>query len=260
MRLGIPTLIEFNSVEQHLRFASEHGFDFVEINLSFPWYQSNRLDVEQLVTLSKRYGVDYTIHLHDQVNPFDFSPEMRNGSLASVEYALHLAKSVGSKRLTMHLIDGMYASSNGKKIYGYAIAKDQYLSHVATFIDLCKDALKESDAFFCIENTKGYLSFQEDAIDLMLKEDCFGLTFDVGHNYRAGGGDEVFILERRERIKHFHTHDVREVGNHFALGSGVLDIPRYVGIANELDCSQVIEVKESSAVLESLDYLTEIGY
>lgn len=259
MRYGLPSLIEFNTVEEHLRFCGDHGFDFFEINLSFPWFQSDQLKAEELIALKERYGVSYSIHLHDQVNPFDFSPELRSGSVHSVQYALDLAKAIGAKRLTMHLVNGMYASSNGTKVYAYEVCKDRYLEQVRSFIALCSRQIGDSDTIFCIENTSGFLPFQEEAIDLMLKRSCFGLTFDVGHSYRAGARDERFILDRSEHVKHMHLHDVREKGNHYALGAGLLDIAGYVELANRLQSTCVIEVKERSAVLQSLSYLASFS-
>ena len=81
MKYGMPSLIEFRTVEEHVRFCAEHGLDFYELNLAFPWFQSDKLDVDELVRLKKQYGIDYTVHFHDEINPFDFAPELRAGAL-----------------------------------------------------------------------------------------------------------------------------------------------------------------------------------
>ena len=85
MKYGMPSLIEFRTVEEHVRFCAEHGLDFYELNLAFPWFQSDKLDVDELVRLKKQYGIDYTVHFHDEINPFDFAPELRAGALNNVQ-------------------------------------------------------------------------------------------------------------------------------------------------------------------------------
>lgn len=255
MKYGIPSLIEFHTVKQHMLFCAENGFDFFEMNLSFPWYQSDTLNVDQLVNLSRQFGVAYTIHLHDQLNPFDFSPEIREGAMRSIDFALGLAERTGAKRLTLHLQNGMYSSVSGEKIYAYEVCSDRYLANVRTMAETVSARLAGSDTYFCIENTSGFRSYHKKAVNLMLSYNEFGLTFDVGHNYKASEDDESFILEHKDRIKHFHIHDVTEKANHVALGTGVLDVRHYLELADSLDCPAVIEVKESSALLKSRDYI-----
>ncbi len=255
MTLGIPTLIEFSTVREHLAFARKNGFSFFEMNLSFPWFQSDKLDPDEMVRLSKEYGVGYTLHLHDQLNPFDFSPEIREGAMKSILYALDLAKRVDARRFTLHLQYGMYSSVNGTKIYAYEVKSDEYLSHVEKMAELVSKRLEGSDTFFCIENTKGFLPYHKKAIDLMMKYPNFGLTFDVGHNFKASEDDESFILSYRDKVKHFHIHDVNPKSNHMALGDGVMDIDHYLEMVEMFEEPAVLEVKETTALEKSLKYI-----
>ena len=259
MKYGIPSLLEFRTAEQHMRFCAENDFDFFELNLSFPWFQSDKLDVDNLVRLKKEYGKDYTIHLHDQSNPFDFSPEIREGSLKGVDYALTLAEKTGAKRLTLHLQNGMYSSIAGTKVYAYEVCKDEYLSNVEKAAGKWASRLKNTDAFFCIENTSGFRNYHKQAIELMLQHREFGLTFDIGHNYKASEDDQTFILSHRDRVKNFHIHDVTAKSNHVALGTGVLDIAGYLDLVKELDCPAVIEVKETAALLQSMKFIYDMN-
>ena len=212
MTLGIPTLIEFSTVREHLAFARKNGFSFFEMNLSFPWFQSDKLDPD-------------------------------------------LAKRVDAKRFTLHLQYGMYSSVNGTKIYAYEVKSDEYLSHVEKMAELVSKRLEGSDTFFCIENTKGFLPYHKKAIDLMMKYPNFGLTFDVGHNFKASEDDESFILSYRDKVKHFHIHDVNPKSNHMALGDGVMDIDHYLEMVEMFEEPAVLEVKETTALEKSLKYI-----
>ncbi len=260
MKFGTPSLIEFHSLEENVRFCSKSGLSFFEMNLTFPWFQSDKIDPRRMVELKEEYGIDYTLHFHDQLNPFDFSPELRMGSMDNVRYGLELAYKVGAKRITMHMINGTYSAVNGVKIYAYDVCEDEYLDYVRDFVEVCDRMMEGLDIIYDIENTKGFMPYQRDAIELMLQNENFGLTYDIGHNFKASEDDEAFVMKHADRIKHFHIHDVSPKANHLALGTGVIDLEKYLEMLKRFDCTTVIEVKESNALLESIKYLRDHGF
>ena len=254
MLYGIPTLMDLPDLDALSRFCAENGFQFVELNMTFPWFQPGVIDPATIRALMRKYGIVYTVHLNDQVNPFEFSPEMRRGCLENARFALELARELEMPRLNMHLLPGTYSSINGVKTYLYGHCIDLYLDHVRRFRDLVDQELRGLKTVFCIENTGGFHSYQRKAIDLMLESPAFGLTFDVGHSYRAGGKDEPFILSHAERLRHFHIHDCDAKANHLSFGEGRIDLVRYLEMARRLDAGVVVEVKESGALLRSREY------
>lgn len=256
---GIPSLMEFSCPEPLVEFCAEQGFGFVELNLTYPWFQANTLDVKKLEACRRQHGIGYTIHLHDQVNPFEFSPEMGAAAMENIRWALGVARELEVPRITMHLMTGMYSSINGTKVYLYEHCRQAYLDKVERFRDTISQCLEGTETQFCIENTGGFQAFHKQAIDLMLKSPAFALTYDVGHDYKTGNADAPFILERKDRIRHFHIHDCNSRSNHLALGRGDMDIPHYLSLAGSLHCSAVIEIKESHALCESKEYLKKLG-
>lgn len=260
MKFGTPSLIEFHSLEENVRFCAKSGLSFFEMNLTFPWFQSDKIDPKRMNELKEEYGIDYTLHFHDQLNPFDFSPELRRGSLDNVLYGLDLARKVDAKRITMHMINGTYSAVNGVKVYAYDVCEEEYLDHVREFVEVCDCEMEGMDAAFCIENTKGFMSYHKDAIELMLQNPHFGLTYDIGHNYKATENDETFVMEHADRIKHFHIHDVNSKSNHIALGTGIIDMDKYLAMLRRFNCTTVIEVKESKALFNSIEFLKSHGF
>lgn len=259
MIYGIPTLMEFPDIGELAKFCADHGFGFVEMNMTFPWFQADAIQADRIRALKNAYGIGFTIHLHDQVNPFEFSPEMRRGSLENVRYAMKLAGELEIPRLSMHLQPGTYSSVNGKKTYLYEQCKERYLDHVCSFRSLAEEMLKGSCSIICIENTSGYLPFQQEAIELLLQSGQFGLTFDIGHSHKAGDHDEQYILAHDKKLRHFHIHDCSSKSNHLAFGAGELDLHRYLKMADQYDATVVAEVKESGALIRSKDYLKQNG-
>ena len=84
----------------------------------------------------------------------------------------------------------------------------------------------------------------------------FGLTFDVGHNFCKKGMDEPVIMGRKEKLFHMHLHDVKD-GNkdHQALGTGDLDIRKYISLAQERELSVVVEAKTIAGLRQSALWL-----
>ncbi len=259
MTYGIPTLMEYPDIDALTRFCAELGFRFVEMNMTFPWFQPDRVTGAELSALKQKYGVDFTIHLHDQVNPFEFSPEMRRGCLENALCAMKLARELNAPRLNMHLLPGTYSTINGIKTYLYDQYPDIYLGYVKEFRNLADQELQGTDTVFCIENTSGFRPFHKQAIELLLESERFGLTLDVGHSFKAGGADERFILEHKDRLCHFHIHDCDIKSNHLGFGEGGLDLVRYLNLAKELGATAVAEVKESGALIRSREYMIQSG-
>ncbi len=260
MTYGIPTLMAYSDIDALTRYCAENGFSFVEMNMTFPWFQPGSITVDALSTLQCKYDIGFTIHLHDQVNPFEFSPEMRRGSIENVRCAIDLASDLNVARLNMHLLPGTYSTINGVKTYLYAHCEDLYLDYVRQFRTFVEERLKGRKTIFCVENTSGYQPFHQKAIELLLESKVFGLTYDIGHDFRIGGKDAAFILGHQERLCHFHIHDCDAKANHLGLGAGCIDLPHYLNLAKSLDATVVLEVKEAGALLHSKDYLISHGF
>ena len=106
-----------------------------------------------------------------------------------------------------------------------------------------------------IENTNGFLPLQKAAIELLLKRDAFGLTWDIGHSQPAAIDDESFLLEHLNRIGHFHSHDARGRECHLALGMGEMDIQTYIALAEKRNSRCVVKVKTAEALAQSVAWI-----
>lgn len=259
MKLGMPTFIDFNTVEDHLLFGRDNGFEFFELAFYYPWTQSDSLDLNKLSKFKEQYKTDFTLHLGD-IDPFSFSPEIRKAGYDTVYYMLNVVSACGAKILNMHLNPGGYSSIRGAKYYIYDHFKDVYFENVKKFMETFSCELEKRGCIFCIENTKGFQGFQKESIEILLQDKNFGLTFDIGHSYKSGSSDEDFILSHLPSVKHFHIHDVTSEANHIALGQGLLDIDRYLNLASDLEASALIEVKSPDCLIQSAKYLRAKGY
>lgn len=252
---GMPALIETSTLEECANLCVESGLDFIEINMNMPQYQLDKIDVDYFKSITDKYGICYTIHLDENLNVSDFNPYVAQAYIKTVADTIEIAKQLDVKVINMHMARGVYFTLPDRKVYLFSEYKEQYLESIVAFKNMCETAIGDDDIKICIENCDGYEDFQKEAIELLLESKVFALTFDVGHNHGIGGTDEEFIIKHKDRLRHIHLHDAEGKKNHLALGTGEMDIEKYIHLANEQTCRVVLETKTIDGLKQSVEWL-----
>jgi sugar phosphate isomerase/epimerase len=261
MKFGMPTLMELTGVEETVSLCAQLGLSFVELNTNFPMHQPHLLDADRLRELAKKHGIFYTIHLNDEMAVAEFNPWVSNGYRQMVLEVIDFAKKIGVKTLNMHMSDGGKYTMPDKVVRFYDAYRDAYLREMTVFRDMCEKAIGDSGIRICMENTGGFRDYHLAALEILLESPVFALNMDVGHNYCAGGVDEGFLLAHKERLCHMHLHDAKAPTNdHLALGEGELDLPKFLSLAEELNCTVVLEVKTVAGLRNSVQWMKMAGY
>ena len=255
LKLGMPTLIETETLDQCAALCARLGLDFVELNMNLPQYQPGAIDTGRFKALADRYGIFYTIHLDENLNVSDFNPYIAEGYRRTVTETIRLAKDLGVGVLNMHLSRGVHFTMPEGKVYLFAAYRDRYLQAMADFRDRCEEAVGGSGITICVENCDGFTDCQKEALDILLGSAVFGLTFDIGHDHCCGGRDEGYILAHSDRLRHFHIHDARDGKAHLPLGEGRIDLPRYLAMARALHCGAVLETKTVAGLEQSVRWI-----
>lgn len=253
MEWGIPTLIETDTLKASAALCQELGFNFVELNMNLPQYQ--KLDISLLKDIVSQYGIYFTVHLDEKMDLCDFNPRVADAYLQTLLDTIYAAKQLDIPVLNMHMPQGVYFTLPERKLYLYDKYQSYFLNRISEVASQCTVAA-ENRLNICIENTGDlHLPFLREAVTRLLKSPCFGLTFDIGHNYSAGDVDQPFILRNRNKLRHFHIHDALGKNNHLPLGTGEMNIPRYIRLAEETHCRAVLEVKTVQGLRNSVDWL-----
>lgn len=252
---GMPTLIETSALEECAKLCAELGLDFIELNMNMPQYQLDKIDVDYFKSIANKYGIYYTIHLDENLNISDLNPYVAEAYIKTVADTVEIAKQLSIKVINMHMARGVYFTLPDRKVYLFSEYKEQYLKSIVAFRNMCENAIGDADIKICIENCDGYEDFQKEAIEMLLESKVFALTFDVGHNHGIGGTDEEFVMKHKNRLHHIHLHDAEGTKNHLALGTGEMNIEKYINLANEHNCRAVLETKTIDGLKQSVEWL-----
>lgn len=260
---GMPTLIENETLEDNARLCQRLGLKFLELNMNFPEYQINQLErTEELRQLADEYGIFYTIHLDENLDPAAFNPLVRKAWMETARKTAEVALKLEAPVVNMHLCHGIYVTLPDRKVRMYDRDRSVYLSHVREFRKEMETVLSGTGTKICLENTDGFLSFERAAVEEMLQSSVFGLTWDIGHSKATGEKDVPFLMGKKERLCHFHIHDGKEEPpkNHLALGDGDIDLRARLTLAKECTARCVLETKTVKALEASVLWLKERKY
>ena len=269
IQFGMPTLIENRTLQENIDLCSRLGLRFIELNMNFPEYQTDRLEqTGRLLDAADAAGIYYTVHLDENLNIADFNRLVTDAYLETVRRTIEITKALlplrdrygdASQPLTvnMHMHHGIFITLPDRKVQMYDRDKDRYLEDCRRFRDLCESWIGGDPVRITVENTDGFRGYEQEAIGLFLESPCFGLTWDIGHSKAAGEKDVPFIRAHENRLIHFHIHDGSEQPprNHLALGDGEIDLAARLHLAESLNCRCVLETKTIDALTRSAAWL-----
>ena len=260
MKFGLPTLVECEGIKDCVELAKRLSLDFIEINMSFPQYQVNSLDVEELIGYKRDHGIFYTIHADEQMNPFDFNADVSACYFGIMKEYIAFAKKLGIPVINMHLLKGVYVTLPGKVILLTDVYRDDYLNRVREFIAMCEREIGDADVKVAIENVDAnpFTKSQLEALPLFMASPVFALTLDIGHDTCLASADRAVFDTYPEKLAHLHLHDSNGKSAHLPLGTASVDVKKTLALIPE-DGTCLVEVKTIAGLCESVDYLKSIN-
>lgn len=261
MDFGMPTLIESKSLEECAALCRELGLKFIELSMEMPEYHPERIGMERLAEAAEKYGIYYTLHFEDGMNPWAGNERVAAAYTETVMRTIETAKRLSIPVLNMHFYEGTYFTLPDRKVYVYKEYFSEFIRKVAEFRYDCTEAIGNSGIKITVENTRAFMAdFVAEGIDVLLQSPVFGLTFDTGHD-AAHGFRQFPLIERHiDRLCHMHLHDYSaERGDHLPIGEGMLDINRYLKLARERNCRVLLETKTAEGVRCSAARIKEMG-
>ena len=220
-------------LEGFIEFASEEGFDFVQLGYEAPlkWVGEVSKDRRKRIqTLAKRLGLQVCVHsVANAVNVAGTNSGMRKESLSQIKEAIEFTYDVGAELLTIH--------PGWKDLYGYRYPDEAYALAIEGHCELAKVAsdygirigIENMPPFwlsFCVEPKEAH-----DMIQAVNRENL-GLTLDVGHaNLLGAKAIEEFVTTLNDKIFIIHIHDNDgKRDQHKVIGEGTIDFHWLISI------------------------------
>ena len=206
MKYGMPTLVECKDIMECAEIAKTNDLDFIEVNMSFPQYIPKNSDVKLYRKIAKENEIFYTIHADEQLNPFDFNPDVSECYFKVMAECIDFAKRIDVPVINMHLLKGVYVTLPNKVILLTDVYKEVYIERVKAFIAMCEEKIDGSDLKIAIENvdSNSFTESQIIALEYFMKSSAFGLTLDVGHDDCMSGKDRPVFEKYPDKLFHMH--------------------------------------------------------
>lgn len=257
MKLGMPTLIEFDSLEDNMKLCKSLELDVLELNMNLPIYNTD-MDVDVIKSLKEKYSIELTLHAHENLDIGEFDSNIRCGYFKAFKDIIKIGKQLDISLINMHLSMGIHFTLPDGKVYLFEAYESEYISNINRFKQFVEKEIGGSDIKISIENTGIHDNdFIRKATDLLLESESFCLTYDIGHDITSGFKDKEYFLKHIDRIEHFHIHDGTNEKNHLELFTGNLDIVQYIQLSKSKNARCIIEVKESESLINSIKKLNE---
>jgi sugar phosphate isomerase/epimerase len=251
--IGIPTLLEIPSIEETIDLCQSLGLSIIEANMTRPEFLPKSLSSQRLLDLSSTHGIEFTLHLPEEMDLGTFHDTIRNAWINYLIETIQWANSSGIKLATMHLSNGIYYTMPDGKKWLYAHYEAEYLERMKGAMDTVFSR-KPDDFQLCVENCG---NFHLPFIKSLLQEIDVGLTWDVGHDAESGFSDWPYLESKAEQIQHVHLHDAINGKSHRELFTGEVRIDVAIEFIISRGIKAIIEVKTVDALCRSIEKLRE---
>ena len=148
MKLGMPQLYEFDTIEENLILAKQLNLDFIELNLNFG-YCRKEMEEGKLFDLLKKYDIEATLHFYDEAD-FGLYDEVVNAYLSLLKKYSKLGKGY-IKMINVHNNPGPIVTISGIKNYIYDKEYNEYINRLISNLKKAEEICLENDIKLVIE-------------------------------------------------------------------------------------------------------------
>lgn len=242
--LGMPTILEFKSVEENISFAKQYKFDFIELNLNFSYVRNFILNNESIDP-----SLTYTLHFFDEAD-FALYDEVSEAYIKLLDKYLSKGRNY-LKQVNIHLNLGPVVTISGEKHYLYKEEFDEYINRLITNLKKVKEITNKYHIDLVLENVISE-DFIINTYPYLEKE--FSFCYDIGHDKTSLSKLEDYFYSHLDNFKEVHFHDATSTKCHLSFQEGNLNIKEIYNQIKEIKYI-LIEVKSKEDLIKSISYL-----
>jgi len=251
IKLGMPTLMEFDSVKANIEVAKELNFDFLELNINMLYCFPDKKFREMMLNYKNEYKIGFTMHYYDTVDVS--SPNLNYQNYLFKDFK-ELAENLDGviDRVILHIEPGAFMTILSEKRYVYKYDKG-YVSRTIEILKKIRNLLSKHNISLMLENVPIH-PFMEDLYKT-LGDNNFMFCWDIGHDVIYQ--NKLFSRFKEKynlNVRHMHMHNVDDSMDHQELLKGQLDIDEYTEFATTNEVDVVIEVKDLENLKKSMEY------
>lgn len=258
MKLGMPILFEYETIEENIKLAKELNLDFIENNLNFSYGRKALENPEHLKKILDDAGLFQTLHFYDETD-FASYEEVTEAYLGLMDKYVTLGSKCNLKMLNIHLNKGPVCTISGVKNYIYTKEFDAYKERLLKVLGKAREICERNGVVLVIENVNhnAVIPYLDDAYRF-LKPAGFYFNFDIGHDSTNSFQLKKLNEELNLPFKEFHFHDSDGKRDHLNLGEGTIDLKYFKDLALKNDANVLLEVKSSGDLITSVPYFRNI--
>ena len=247
MKLGMPLLYQFNTIEENLVLAKKLNLDFIELNLNFG-YCREEMEAKTVADLLKKYNIAATLHFYDEAD-FASYDEVADAYLKLLKKYAKLGKGY-IKMINIHNNPGPVVTISGVKNYIYEKEYESYFDRFIYNLRRAEKICNKNGIKMVIENTKTPNYMLKTYKDLYYLD--FKFNYDIGHDYNDN--QMIYNISKVIPLKfdEFHIHDANKVKDHLALTEGEINLKEYKDLATKNNAYVVLEVKNQEDLEKSV--------
>ncbi len=248
MKLSVSTLaLSPKPFEDILSSLEDGGIEYCEVINEYPYHQITKDIVDS-------FNIKISVHspLSD-INIASYNESMQRSSVLQIKKSIDLAASLDPHLVVVH---PGHIPILGKKF------ESKILENSVKSLRECHRYAEDNGVMLCIENMpdiEGLLFKDVNQLYDVAEELDTHVTLDVGHANNMKFSIKEML--NSSRIKHIHLSDNDgSFDNHDALGSSGIDFKSLFKELEKIGYQDilVVEVKDSEALSESLNYLKSV--
>ncbi len=252
MKLGMPILYEFSTIEENFKLAQELGLDFVELNLNFG-YCRKALEDGTIKNLLKRYKLETTLHFFDEAD-FASYQEVVDGYMSLLNKYVSLGEGF-INMVNVHNNPGPVSTISGIKHFIYEKEYPEFIARLLANLNKAKALCNEKGARFVIENTD--IAPTATYMAKVMKDEFeagFRFNYDIGHDNVCGYLVRDLLRTLPLEFDEFHFHDGNEKKCHLSLGEGTMNerLEEFKALAEANEAYVLLEVKSKEDLIKTV--------
>lgn len=256
MKLGMPALVEYASIEELVELCMKLKLNFIELNMNLPYNFIQNLNPVVLKNITKDTNIEFTMHMPDEADLGSFYLSVREGYIKLFQDTIDWAKEAGVGLLNLHIIEGTRMTLPDKKVYIYEQYSEEFTNNFVNSIDNLSKKAQENNIILAIENSGNFgKKHIQQTLNKALEYTNVKLTWDTGHDAGSNFTDKQYLMLNKNHIAHMHLHDAKGKSDHQVLFEGDLNIDELLQFAKSQNIRALIEVKTEEALIKSINNL-----